>query len=761
MLITHKQTEAERHRDYRRQMGDTGRERDAARKRTARADRIPSFIGVDSEGIGKGKNHRVVLVSAYDKHGNGDYRIARDVSIGLQWPEVFDFLYAQFEKQPESTFSGFYLGYDFNNWLSYKARFPVNAATSLLTKRGIAARKIKGPQTRRSMEHPVRVGRWEVKVLGLKRLSIRPRPEGCNCYEEAQKCPHEHLPWMHICDAGAFYQQSFLSLLKPSNWSQDPDGWPVTQEEYDKILEGKNKRSDAALDDDMLVYNRLENIVLARIMERLAKGFKAIDITLAKDLWYGPGASASKWLKQQGIPKDKELQKLMPKWFRERCHYAYFGGWFEIFSHGKIRGQSYNYDINNAYPYAASKLPHICGDCQFKRGSGEYQGNSDYLLLYATVFTKGTRIGAVPYRDKHGNILRPSVSKGWYWQFEIEAARRAGLVKKVMTHEWAEFIPCSHPKPLTKIADLYYLRLKTGKSGAQGMAIKLNNNSVYGKFAQSVGNHPYNNWFYASYITAHCRTQILDSIASHPGGADSVLMVATDGICFDSPHPTLEISKKLGAWEASNYTDLVLFKPGVYWHKEGKQALLEVKSRGVPREEFAKACEEVEGQFLLFSHFIGMGRDLFRQEYEEIAPGLADVMALDNWPWFMVPVKFRMKTCKQALNEGKWETSAEVQEDMELRQDSNPRIKRRKVSWNFEKGRLDSDIHDPEISQLQTFYHGQTEQPKPMHIGFTFDGETAWGPILEAAGALRNAPANYNLPLNPDYEWTNVWGGDN
>src|SRR5580692_6773880 len=110
-------------------------------------------------------------------------------------------------------------------------------------------------------------------------------------------------------------------------------------------------------------------------------------------------------------------------------------------------GESYNYDINNAYPYAATKLPHICGDSQYRRGTGRYEGNGGYVLMYCTVFADGDRIGPVPYRDKAGSILRPSVSKGWYWRSEIQASQRAGLVKKVMEHEWAEFIPCSHPDP--------------------------------------------------------------------------------------------------------------------------------------------------------------------------------------------------------------------------------------------------------------------------------------------------------------------------
>lgn len=751
MQVIHKQTEGERHRGYRGRMGDAGKERDAARKRRARSGSIPEFIGVDSEGIGKGTAHRAVLLGV-----GTNQSIARDITRGLQWDEIFEFLYDQFKEHPRAAFVGFYLGYDFNNWLSYRAGFPLKAARSLLTKGGLAARKIKNSSGRR-LYHAVKVGRWEVDLMGFKRLSIRPRPQNCNCYEDSKKCEHTQYPWMHICDAGSFYQMSFLKVIGKERWKDDPDGWPVTQQEYDQILQGKNKRSTADLDDEMKFYNQLENVVLARIMGRLARGFISVGIRLAKDQWYGPGASAQKWLAKNAAPKRTELRQksgsakpLMPKWFWEASHNSYYGGWFEIFSHGIIPGVSYNYDINNAYPYASTKLPHICPECTYRRGNGEHHNGGQYVLVYATVFSSGYRIGAVPYRNKSGSILRPAVSKGWYWQSEIDAAERAGLVKKVMYHEWAEFIPCSHPKPFGDIERLYYLRLEVGKDGAQGWAIKLNNNSIYGKFAQSVGGAPFNNWFYASWITSHCRSQILDAIANHPGGADSVLMVATDGICFDTPHPNLPVSKKLGEWASTQYEELCLFKPGVYWHKDGKRQLLEVKSRGVPKEEFAIACEAVEADFWAFSLGLKLPEEIIAQHYLNDSDFLA---ATRSWPWFSIPVTFRMKSCKQALNEGNWESSAEVQEEIWIRQDSDPQSKRRRPQWNGAWNRIDTEIHALPIKELQTTYHGQTDPEPATILDVGFEG-AATDPILEAAAALRDMQANYDLPI----EWVRVWG---
>lgn len=744
MQVIHKQTEAERLRAYRLTKGDEYRRNDRDRKRTIRSLQTTEFVAIDGEGIGRGKNHRYVLLSAFNAEGEGEHYVAADKSRGIQWDEAFEFLYGQFLQKQRAAFVGFFLGYDFNQILS---TLPVGAARSLLSFEGKALRKVVGKGRRQY--NPVKVGDWEVDMMGFKRLSIRPRPDGCRCYEQRLKCHHKQNKWMHICDAGPFFQMSFLKVIEL--WKD-----ALTQEEYDTILYGKNNlRTLSRWSPKLLPYNKLENIVLARIMSKLSDGFLRVGIKLTKDQWYGPGATAQQWLRNKGIPRKEQIRDktnpLMPRWFRQVCHYSYYGGWFEIFSHGSILGTSYNYDINNAYPFASSKLPHLCGDCTYKRGKGSYGGNGAYVLLYATVYARGDRIGPVPYREKDGSILRPRVSKGWYWRFEVDAANRANLVEKVEEHEWAEFVPCNHPDPLSDIAGLYALRLEVGKNTPQGIAIKLNNNSLYGKFAQSTGSAPYNNWLYASYITAHCRAQILDAISSHPNKSNSVLMVATDGICFDSPHPSLPVSKKLGEWDATTYTDLCLFKPGVYWHKEGKDAILKVKSRGVPKEHFAGACKFAEREFWDYAL-------LYMDNAIELNGKAYILKAQKVWPWFSVPVSFRMRTCKQALATGKWETAAEMMEEVNLVQDSNPHSKRTGAHWNKRKKRLDTIMRTLPKKDILTTYHGQEKPPPTKTLGFNMDGETALSTVIEAFATLRDRPANYDLPIE-EYEWVTIHGG--
>lgn len=731
-----KRTEAERKRAYRADQGDTYRTYDRARKRESRASAIPEFIAVDSEGIGRGKNHRAVLLGV----GQEQY-VAHDLTKGLHWKEAFEFLYSQFVAHPRAAFVGFYLSYDFNEWLS---TLPEKAAYMLLTKYGKRERKRRDGLGKQYF--PVRCDGWEFDMLGFKRLSIRP---WCGHTPGIDKCECEPKPWMHICDAGPFFQMSFKAVLNPKMWANDPEGDICTPDQRKLIEAGKDRRAHAKLDDEMKLYNRLENQLLSQVMTRLAKGFKSVGISLGRDQWYGPGASASKWLQQNHAPKRDKLAELgIPDWFSDICQMTYYGGWFEIFSHGMIYGESWNYDINNAYPYATCKLPHICGDCIVSRGQGDYTGHGNYVLVYATVFSKGTRIGAVPYRDRQGAILRPNIAKGWYWLHEIRSAERAGLVGKVFYYEWAEFHPCDDPSPFGDIHRLYNLRLAVGKSSAQGLAIKLTNNSLYGKFAQSVGSAPFGNWLYSSYITSHCRTQILDAIASHPGGADSVLMVATDGVCFDSRHPGLPISTALGEWEETKYTDLCLFKPGVYWHREGKERLAKVKSRGVPKQAFQDYTESMEYIFERMLRYRTHPEASRAKEWltDDMGEYYGELTVSSGWPKFYALVNFRMKSCAQALNEGKWSSAGLVMEKALILQSSDPESKRRRPRYNEVKNRIDTIIHELPFGDKETNYYIVPMEDDDW--GYDFDGDA-----IDKTTDMINA-----LKGTTDDEWITVWG---
>jgi hypothetical protein len=197
-----------------------------------------AFRAVDGEGVTlPSGQHNYVLF------GIGQEQIENPN--GLHWTEIFQFLYDQYE--PQTAYAGFYLGYDFTQWLK---TFPEDRARKLLT--------IEGKESRRSTSKamhgrflPMDLDDWQVDMLGSKRMAIRYKP--CECL--VVKCPHDKGPWIYICDAGGFFQTSFLNVIDPDNW-QEPI---ITPEEYATVLAGKALRATAKLDNNMRKYNRQEN----------------------------------------------------------------------------------------------------------------------------------------------------------------------------------------------------------------------------------------------------------------------------------------------------------------------------------------------------------------------------------------------------------------------------------------------------------------------------------------------------------------------
>lgn len=291
---------------------------------------------------------------------------------------------------------------------------------------------------------------------------------------------------MYINDAGPFFQASLLSVIDPKKWAVPI----VSQDEYDLILKGKSQRGSAELDDDMRRYNQLENEVGARLLTQLNKGFTAAGIRLNKRQWFGPGQAAQAWMRLDNkLDTATDAVRNLPRRIIEALIATYYGGWFEIPCHGILSGLTYEYDINSAYPSIAARMPCLCGD--WTSGSGTPRGTlshkwlyrdtlSKLRLCYVTVSGRSRYLGPLPYRDHHGGVYRPRHTQGWYWQHEIDTAKRAGLIEDITYHKWHEYKPCKHKPPLRSLAGLYEGRQRIGKNTPEGKAYKLVYNSVYG-----------------------------------------------------------------------------------------------------------------------------------------------------------------------------------------------------------------------------------------------------------------------------------------
>lgn len=689
-------------------------------RKRRRSEHNVHFVSVDGEGVGREEEHKYVLL------GVGESQIENPD--GLQFSAIAEHLYECYEQEPDSAFVGFFLGYDFTQWFK---TLPEERARIFLTEEGrLRRRRIKHPQLG---PFPVEYAGWEFDILGMKRFKLRPYDQGKN--------------WMYVCDAGPFFQASLMSVINPKGWDKPV----VTEEEYAILEAGKKERDTAGLDVRMRAYNRLENIILARLMDRTNAGLVAAGIRLKKNQWFGPGQAAQAWLSQIGAPSGESVRYVVSlggtgsdnTWdnFGDRdghrlstplldaARSSYYGGWFEIMAHGHVPGDSWEYDINSAYPYIISRLPCLLhGSWRYASHGGERALFADYrdgiTLVRGRVKGSDVRIGAMLHRRNDHSIVRPWETAGWYWYPELNAAYRAGLIDDIEPWESWHYDPCDCKCPLRGIAGLYDQRIAVGKNTPAGKAYKLVYNSVYGKFAQSIGEPKYGNSFYASLITSGCRQMILEAIAAHPEGTRAVLMVATDGVYFRTRHPALAISNKLGEWEETSHSNLTLFKPGIYWNDAARKAIREdrapaFKARGISAKAFAKQISAVDNHFSRWP-------ERFPHERDPDGPR-------DGWyPEVSFKSGFSMVTCQQALQRRKWHTAGMVG-TQKLTQDADPILKRH--SGYYENSIYWSRPYKDGGAELEsTAYDRKFGQPDPEQYGINDDGNVKdqWAKMMQA-----------------------------
>lgn len=233
-------------------------------KRKHHSDRSVRFIGVDGEGVTRPDgSHEYILLSV------GERSLYYEDGRRLTWYDIIPFLWECFLEDPEACYVGFYLGYDFTQWLR---DLPENRAKTLLTNEGIASRK-RSKSGGNTVPFPVEHRGWLFDMLGMRRFRL---------WESSSKLR------MYICDTGAYFQTSFLNAIDPKKW---PDGAVLSDEEYSLISEGKADRGNEVVpwgtpvSEEMIRYNILENIVLSRLMYRYNEGLETVGIRLKKDQW--------------------------------------------------------------------------------------------------------------------------------------------------------------------------------------------------------------------------------------------------------------------------------------------------------------------------------------------------------------------------------------------------------------------------------------------------------------------------------------------
>jgi DNA polymerase family B len=410
---------------------------------------------------------------------------------------------------------------------------------------------------------PVDVGPFQIDYLPHKEFRVRWRPT------TGQRTD---VPWVIISDTGTFFQTAFLKTI---------ERWGIgTDETRALIAKGKEQRADfAGIDDEIRYYNGLEIEHLEDLMTQFRQ--TCVEVGYVPRVWQGPGNLATAMLAKHGIPRTQDLPDI-PSACWGMAQNAYYGGRFETTAVGPVAGPVFQYDINSAYPWACTLLPCLI------HGRWRLSSNPKGLYVGQVRFSgkADQTLYPFPVRRKDGSIHFPRYGAGWYWSPEIEAAQRSGT--KVTLHGkcW-EYVKECECEPFSWIPDVYLERIRLGKA-ARGLVLKLALNSLYGKFAQSIGAAPYANPIYAGLITSLTRAKLIDAYSANPSAC---FMLATDGIFTGLPIE-LNTSTALGDWDLKVHDDgMFIIQPGLYFAGEEKP-----KTRGVPmgkvlerREEFEKA----------------------------------------------------------------------------------------------------------------------------------------------------------------------------
>lgn len=408
----------------------------------------------------------------------------------------------------------------------------------------------------------------------------------------------------HSTDIFSFFQTSFENALRD---------WKIEVPEI--ITRGKIARQDFSTwsEEDICAYNDAELDCMAELAERLRGSVTPLGLPIRS--WHGPGSLAGSWLSKQ---KAKHYKGEPPEEVTAAATRAYFGGRIDVQGYGFV-SPVYHYDITSAYPSSIRYLPDL-SNLEWIRTEGErppMAGVSVARIRWNIPDTK-TEWGAFPWRNRNGIIRYPLSGEGWYWQDEIAAAiERFGEGSFDFLESWQTVGDIHYPF-LNPVEEAFAYRRELKREGKSShIAVKLILNSLYGKFAQTVGRAQYYSPVWAGLITSHTRAQLQRAISP------DVVCVMTDSIWTKKPID-LDVSGNLGAWEEQEEGTLILAGAGLY-EAQKPDGSTERWQRGFDKRKPL----DIEG---IVSHWLG-SNPLFEGRYSIkrfVGMGLASVT---SHPW--------------------------------------------------------------------------------------------------------------------------------
>lgn len=349
--------------------------------------------------------------------------------------------------------------------------------------------------------------------------------------------------YFHSTDIFSFFQTSFENAL---------GDWGIEVPEI--ITRGKAARQDfsAWSEEDITAYNDAELDCMCEIAERLRDSITPLHLPVRS--WHGPGALAGSWLSKQ---KARAYKGDIPKPLTDAAIRAYFGGRIDVAGYGFV-DPVYHYDIVSAYPSAIRFLPDL-SSLEWRYAERERPPvEAGVSVSKIRWHISETKWGAFPWRNRQGSIRWPLAGEGWYWQREIEAAiERFGAESIEYLATWHSVGEISYPFHDAIEEAFAYRRELKAQGLSSHIAVKLILNSLYGKFAQTVGKAQYYSPIWAGLITSYTRAELQRAIS------EDVVCVMTDSIWTKTPL-SVNTGANLGGWEEQSEGTLILAGAGLY-----------------------------------------------------------------------------------------------------------------------------------------------------------------------------------------------------
>jgi hypothetical protein len=436
---------------------------------------------------------------------------------------------------------------------------------------------------------------WYLRLVPGKMFTLSRRRRGTRANTRAKTS-------VTIYDYSSFFGQTFIAT------AEQILGDDMSDDDRDVIAHGKAARGKQSWSDmpEIRHYWQREIQLIRRVFEKFRDVMWQAGFSLRE--WYGPGAlanyiNATKQIRPQ-LAGVQTTSGVMPHAVHEASKVAFSGGRFELFMAGRVQGPIYAIDINSAYPYALTQVPSLHPD----NGEWVHVERPDHVSQFGVYRIRFVAPNATPFeyrpmplfwRDHRGMISYPSFGEGWYWSPEAQMMLGAPGIEILEGWEWKVR---TDERPWTFLQDMYDTRMRLGKKNLLSMPFKLGPNSLYGKYAQTVGwdqrkklppkSHalPVAGW-----VTSYCRAMLFTAMRKAPS---KIVAVETDAIYSLVPPDELGVvtGDGLGEWGYEIYDEMIYIQSGMYHYKKGGE-WKGVRSRGISRAEYPveMAIEYVSG----------------------------------------------------------------------------------------------------------------------------------------------------------------------